>query len=129
MRTELIITGAFPPYPNEEREINPDRFGRRLGEFVCKLLEENGLTVSDFYPTDSCYEIRVEQPDHPIIIHVVTGNMGGEEVNFLISIEAKGIIRSFWSLFRKMPLPPLMEKLRGIIVDGLKREGMELYEE
>lgn len=46
MRTHLeFLSDAFPAYSNEEDEINPGIYGKRLAEFLAEKLPGQGFTV------------------------------------------------------------------------------------
>ena len=115
MKTSIYLkTSLFPPYPDEEEDINPGRFGKRLGEFVKDVLEKNGIEVADLYATDSCYELRIDQFDFPVYIQ--TGNLDGEKTEFLISIEPKKPFVRKW--FRKIPTAPIVEQLSTALLQA-----------
>ncbi len=126
MKTNIFIkSNLFPAYPNEEKEINPGRFGKRLGEFVKETLIKNSIEVADFYSTDSSYELRINNFDFDIF--VLTGNLDGEENCFLISIEPKKeFVRK---LFKKIPTRPAIEKIYNVIMNELLKEKIEIIEE
>ncbi len=123
MKTDIFIkSDLFPAYKDEEKDINPGRFGKKLGEFIKNALIKNNIEVADFYPTDSCYEIRINKFNFDIF--VLTGNLDGEENHFLISIEPKKeFVRK---LFKKIPTKPAIEKIYNIIVDELLKEKIEI---
>ncbi len=132
MKTEIYIkSNLFPAYPNEEEEINPGRFGRKLGEFVREALVKNGVEVVDLYPTDYGYEMRIVQFDFDVF--VITGNVDEEENIdskenlFLISIDPnKDYVRKF---FKKIPTKPVIEKVYNIIMNELLKEKIEIIAE
>lgn len=100
MQTEIIIeTNLFPAYPNEELEINPGRFGKRLAEYLREELEKNNIEVADLYSTDYSYELKIDK--YKFDVYIMTGNIDGEKKRFVISIEPKKeFIRK---LFKKIP--------------------------
>lgn len=100
MRTDIkIYSNSFSPYENEEQEINPGRFGKRLAEFLKTELETKGIEVAEIYPTDYAYELRIEKFNFKI--YVIAGNIDGEKEHFLISIEPKK--KYIRKLFKKIP--------------------------
>jgi hypothetical protein len=100
MQTEIIIeTNLFPAYPNEELEINPGRFGKRLAEYLIKELEKDNIKVADLYATDYSYELKIEE--YKFNIYIMTGNIDGERNKFIISIEPKK--KFIRKLFKRIP--------------------------
>ena len=60
----------FPPYPREEEETNPGRFGKRLGEFLVAGLRKAGLACKDPQPEDWGWRIDVQNDAFPLWIGV-----------------------------------------------------------
>lgn len=53
MKTHVEFrSDKFPPYEGEEKEINPDLWGKRLGEYLKDKLQPEGIIVEDLIPED-----------------------------------------------------------------------------
>jgi len=112
MITELHIkTNIFSSYSNESEEINPGRFGKQLAEYIEKTLNTGGIQIADIYPTDSSYELRIDE--FKFKLYIQTGNIDGETDEFLISIEPKK--KFVRKLFKKIPTEELINKVYNII--------------
>ncbi len=123
MKTEITINSEkFPAYPNEDRDTNPGRFGKRLGEFIIQVLANHNIATADFYPTDYCYELRIDQFDFKVYIDA--GNIDGTEDSFLISIEPKKEFVRKW--FKKISTKPVIENIYNILIDVFYKEGIEI---
>jgi hypothetical protein len=118
MQNQITIRSKlFPTYPKEEDEINPGRFGKRLAEHIKLILSENGITVSSIYPTDSSYELRIDQ--FPFPVYIQAGNMDGEDEEFLIFIEPnKKFVRKF---FRKIPTEDIINEIFNLIYTSFQK--------
>ena len=47
MRAQLeFLSADFPPYPGEDQQVNPGRYGIRLAEFLSQELPAHGFPVS-----------------------------------------------------------------------------------
>ncbi|MBB3696508.1 hypothetical protein KMW28_24235 [Flammeovirga yaeyamensis] len=117
MNTDILIKSKlFSAYPNEELDINPGRFGKKLGEFVSNALKENNIETADLYPTDYCYELRIDQ--YEFKVYILTGNIDGTDNEFLISIEPKKEYIRKW--FRKISTVDIIMKIQKTINDACK---------
>lgn len=69
MRTQVeFFSDAFPSYPNEDEEINPGIWGKRLAEYLVSQLPQHGITPGEFYAEDWGWEIPIENEAFPIYI-------------------------------------------------------------
>jgi len=117
METEIYIKSElFPPYPREEDDINPGRFGKRLAEFTKSLLSAKNIDVADLYPTDYSYELRLDQFKFNVFISI--GNIDDKKNEFLISISPKKEFKR--KLFKKIPTKETIEKIYDTIKKGIK---------
>ena len=67
MRTHLeFISSEFPAYPNEEEEINPGRFGKRLAEYLSEELKYRGFKVQSIGFEDWGVMVDIFHPDFPV---------------------------------------------------------------
>lgn len=69
MRTHLEFTSnAFPPYPEEEAEINPGIWGKRLAEFIVSRLPTHGIETGAIVPEDWGWVIPIKNEAFPMFI-------------------------------------------------------------
>ena len=53
MKTHVEFrSDKFPPYEGEEEEINPDLWGKRLGEYLKEKLQPEGIETEELIPED-----------------------------------------------------------------------------
>lgn len=53
MKTHVEFrSDKFPPYEGEEEKINPDLWGKRLGEYLKEKLQPEGVVVEELIPED-----------------------------------------------------------------------------
>ena len=100
MRTQVQFrSDAFPAYPEEDELINPDRWGKRLAEFLAAKLPEHGVKVGPIYAEDWGWGIPIE--NEAFAMFVGCGNVTWEGNTFACSIEpSKPEVRK--GLFRKV---------------------------
>ncbi|WP_053978620.1 hypothetical protein [Mangrovimonas xylaniphaga] len=112
----FIKSNLFPPYPNEEDEINPGRFGKKLAEFIKQNLEQNNIQVADIYPTDYAYEMRLDQ--YKFSVYLITGNIDEETDQFIVTIKPnKEFIRK---LFKKISTKETLEPIYSTILNSFE---------
>jgi hypothetical protein len=58
----------FPPYEGEERQVNPDLWGKRLAEFLCERLLAEGYKTEEPFSEDWGWHIDVENEDFSLWI-------------------------------------------------------------
>jgi hypothetical protein len=67
MRTHVeFVSTHFPAYPEEDEEVNPDRFGRRLAEFFAAELPNHGFVVASIGAEDWGWMVELENPAFPL---------------------------------------------------------------
>ena len=117
MNTEISIQSKlFPSYPNEEDDMNPGRFGKKLGEYIQHVLEKEHIQVADLYPTDYSYEIRIDQFEFSI--YVQAGNVDGETEEFIVFVEpTKPFIRKW---FKKIPTKERVQSIYNILLEDFQ---------
>lgn len=112
----IIKSSLFPSYPNEEDDINPGRFGKKLAEFVKQNLEKDGIQVADIYPTDYAYELRLDQ--FKFSVFVIIGNIDGETDQFICAVEPnKEFVRK---LFKKIPTKDTLTPIYNSILKSFQ---------
>lgn len=120
MRTHLeFLSDEFPPYPGEEEEINPGRYGKRLAEFLAEKLPAHGFSVQAIDFEDWGVRIDIANPEYAVWIGC--GNYEEYENGFLCFIEpSKPFVRKF---FKKLPTAPIVETLAAAIEQILISSG------
>src|SRR5215207_7134056 len=100
MRTLVQFrSDAFPAYPGEDELINPERWGKRLAEFLAAKLPEHGVKVGPIYAEDWGWGIPIENEAFPMFVGC--GNVTWEGNMFACSIwPSKREVRK--GLFRKV---------------------------
>jgi hypothetical protein len=67
MRTHVEFrSAAFPPYPGEEEQINPDLYGKRLAEFVFDALSRAGFEPDEPGPEDWGWCVTIKNREFPL---------------------------------------------------------------
>ena len=80
MRSHVeFISTEFPAYPNEKDEINPDRFGKRLAEFLSTQLPKFGFQVESIGAEDWGWMVELENESFPL--WVGCGNCSGQVIS------------------------------------------------
>ncbi len=120
MRAQVeFVSADFPPYPGEDQQLNPGRYGIRLAEFLAQELPAYGFPVESL--TVEMWGVRVglQHADYPL--WVGCGNYEAHENGFLCFIEpAKPTVRKW---FRKLPNAPTVERLATAIESILQGSG------
>ena len=75
----------FPSYENEDQEVNPGLFGKRLAEFLSQKLTEEGFEVEKILAEDWGWMVSIRNPDFALWIGC--GHQFGPVDNFLCFIE------------------------------------------
>ena len=120
MRAQFqFVSADFPPYPGEEQQINPGRYGRRLAEFLAQQLPAQGFPVRTVGVEDWGVMVELENPDYPLWIGC--GNYEEHENGFLCFIEPSTPHVRKW--FRKFANAPTVERLAAAIEAILLASG------
>jgi len=100
MRTYFKFqSDKFPPYKGEEKEINPNRWGKRLAEFLHQSLAKKGIEVENIIPEDWGWIVPIKNDEFPLWIGC--GNYGDHSNEYLCFIEpSKPAIRKWF--FKKI---------------------------
>ncbi|MFH1128880.1 MAG: hypothetical protein V1699_05685 [Candidatus Omnitrophota bacterium] len=101
MKTKVEFRSAkFPAYENEQDEINPGRWGKRIAEYLSSKLREKDITVGNIYLEDWGWAIPIE--GQPVKMWIGCGNYEEYPDGFLCFIEpSKPIIKK---LFKKIDI-------------------------
>src|SRR5690348_14936914 len=112
MKTHLEFrSSAFPPYPGEEDQINPDLFGKRLAEFVVEALKADGFNPDEPGPEDWGWSVTIENSAFPL--WVGCGHYQEYEDGFLCFIEpSKPYVRRW---FRRIPTEAVVGRVGTVL--------------
>lgn len=120
MRAQFeFVSADFPPYPGEDQQINPGRYGMRLAEFLAQQLPAHGFAVRTVGVEDWGVMVELENPDYPLWIGC--GNYEEHEDGFLCFIEPSTPFVRKW--FRKYANAPTVERLASAIETILESSG------
>jgi hypothetical protein len=120
MKTHLEFTStAFPSYPEEDKEINPGIFGKRLAEFLAEGLRKQGFKVLGIGAEDWGWMVEIENQAFPLWIGCANYEDG--ENGFQCFIEpSKPFVRKWFS---KIETGPTVEKLAAALEAVLLQSG------
>ena len=122
MKTHVEFRSTlFPPYPNEEDEINPCRWGKRLAEFIHSGLKDRGFDVIEPGAEDWGWMVEIRNDAFPLFIGC--GNIDGEDDEYLCFIEpSTPFVRRF--LFKKISTEAEVTRLQAALDSILSSEPM-----
>ena len=122
MKTHVEFRSTlFPPYPNEEDEINPGRWGKRLAEFIHAGLMDRGFAVIEPGAEDWGWMVEIRNDAFPLFIGC--GNIDGEDDEYLCFIEpSTPFVRRF--LFKKISTEAEVTRLQAALDSILSSEPM-----
>ena len=122
MKTHVEFRSTlFPPYPNEEDEINPGRWGKRLAEFIHSGLKDRGFDVIEPGAEDWGWMVEIRNDAFPLFIGC--GNIDGEDDEYLCFIEpSTPFVRRF--LFKKISTEAEVTRLQAALDSILSSEPM-----
>ena len=104
-------SSKFPPYDDEEGQVNPKRYGRRLAEYIRQHLVESGLQCDDIRAEDWGWVVPVR--NDTFNLWVGCGNYEEYQDGFLCFIEpSKPVIRT---MFKKVDTTPQVTRLADTI--------------
>ncbi len=117
MKTHVEFrSSAFPPYPDEEDQINPGRFGKRLAEFIVQTLASAGFEPDEPGAEDWGWCVTVRNDSFPL--WVGCGNYDEYSNGFLCFIEpSKPFVRRW---FRKVPTEATVARVAELLEAALR---------
>ena len=117
MKTQVEFkSNAFPAYPDEERQINPGRWGKKLAEYLKIKIENYGFRTKNIIAEDWGWEIPIE--NDKFTFFVGCGNYEEYENGFLVFISPdKPFIRK---LFKKISTIEDVSKLSQALDEILR---------
>lgn len=117
MRTHLeFVSAQFPPYPEEDEEINPGRYGKRLAEFLAAQLPAHGFPVAGIGLEDWGVRVDLENEDYPLWLGC--GNYEEFPDGFLVFIEPSQAYVRRW--LKRIPTASTVERLAAAVEAALK---------
>jgi hypothetical protein len=82
MKTQVAFRSAkFPPYEDEEEQINPGLWGKRLAEFLVQKLSEKGIRTEEIIAEDWGWYIPIQNDGFRLAI--CCGHQYGDDDEFL----------------------------------------------
>lgn len=120
MQTHLEFrSNNFPPYPGEEDEINPGRYGKRLAECLAGELPKHGFNITGMCPEDWGWRLDLQNAAFPLWIGC--GNYEEYDDGFLCFIEpSKPVIRRW---LKSVQTALVVERLASALESVLQRTG------
>ncbi len=114
MRTHVEFRSSkFPAYEDEQYEVNPGCFGKRVAEFLAAGLTQDGFGIGDVIAEDWGWVVPVENPGFRLWIGCGNYDEYPDGDGFLCFIEPHTpFIRR---LFRKIDTTERVGALRGAI--------------
>lgn len=112
MKTHVEFrSSSFPPYDGEEELVNPDRYGKRLAQYLQRELPKHGLPVTGISPEDWGWMVELENETFPLWIGC--GHYQEYEDGFLCFVEpGKAVIRRG---FRRIDTRPRLERVASAL--------------
>tara|TARA_R100000027_G_C2248156_1_gene93739 strand:+ start:2032 stop:2427 length:396 start_codon:yes stop_codon:yes gene_type:complete len=108
MKTQVEFrSDKFPPYENEEEEINPGLWGRRLAEYLIANLKEKGIPIKNPIAEDWGYYLEIENKEFRLAI--CCGHQYGDDDEFLCFTEPR--TPKIRKLFKKIDASEQLEKI------------------
>jgi hypothetical protein len=100
MRTHVEFRSPkFQPYPDEEGEVNPGLWGKRLAEYLLQNLRERGIETGEIYSEDWGWVVPLRHD--AFSMWVGCGHYQEYEDGYLVFIEpSKPLVRK--GLFKKI---------------------------
>ena len=117
-------SSAFPPYDSQWKDINPDRFGTRLAEYLSAELRKRGENVGEMMLED--WGVRLPIEDARFDLWIGIGNYDEYPDGFLCFIEPHTeYVRKLLTFWKRVPTRQRIEELRHRIDDALRaHEGI-----
>ena len=119
-RTASFNSSQFPKYPKEDEEtINPNRWGKRLAEWLRTELSKDNIESDDLFPEDWGWVISIKNDVFPLWIGC--GIVDETEDEFIIFVEAEpGFLKQ---LFKKVDTKSRVEKINSALDKILKNNS------
>lgn len=123
MRTHVEFrSDKFPPYPDEEVQVNPGLWGKRLAEHLRAQLAGKGIAVGEIYAEDWGWAVPLHHDAFPLWIGC--GHYQAYPNGYLVFIEpSQPILRK--GLFKKIDTTADVERIAAVL-DGILRTDPEI---
>ena len=120
MRTNLEFrSNAFPPYADEDEEVNPGRYGKRLAQFLAAELPRRGFDIAGVCAEDWGWRLDLQNDAFPL--WVGCGNYEEFEDGFLCFIEpSKPVVRQW---LKSIPTTETVERVAIALEQALLQSG------
>jgi hypothetical protein len=130
MKTQVEFrSDKFPPYEGEEEQINPNRWGKRLAEYLERELNARGIETGRLVPEDWGWWLRVKS--HGFSMWIGCGNYEEYPNGYLCFVEpSKPVV---WRLFRRIDTTEqvgrVTEALNQILASDPEIHGVRWWSE
>ncbi len=112
-------SAAFPPFPGEEEQINPGRYGRRLAEFLSAELSTRGFEVDGVRAED--WGWRIDLRHNAFALWIGCGNSDEQEDGFLCFIQPSQPFVRQW--LKRIPTLDPVERLATALESIIRESG------
>lgn len=116
MKTQVAFRSAkFPPYEDEEEQINPGLWGKRLAEFLVQKLSEKGIRTEEIIAEDWGWYIPIQNDGFRLAI--CCGHQYGDDDEFLCFTDpgTPVVKKLFKRIDATVPLTELTEAMQQIL--------------
>lgn len=116
MKTQVEFRSSkFPPYEDEEEQINPGLWGKRLAEYLVQKLAEKGIATEEMIAEDWGWYVPVRNEEFRLAI--CCGHQDGDDNEFLCFTDpSTPIIKKFFTkIDATAQLTRLTEALQQIL--------------
>lgn len=112
MKTQVEFRSSkFPPYEDEEEQINPGLWGKRLAEYLVEKLADQGIETDQIVAEDWGWYIPVRTPEFRLAL--CCGHQSGEDDQFLCFTDpATPVVKKF---FKKIDATPQLTRLTAAL--------------
>jgi hypothetical protein len=120
MRTNLEFqSSAFPALPDEDRQVNPGRYGKALADFLASALPRYGLEITSVSAEDWGWRINLRNDAFPLWLGC--GNYDEFENGFLCFIEPSAPFIRHW--LKRIETSSTVERLATAVESVLRDSG------
>lgn len=120
MKTQVEFRSSkFPPYLDEEEQINPGLWGRRLAEYLVEGLAKKGVETEEFLAEDWGYYIPVQ--NEGFRLGICCGHQQGDDDELLCFTDpGKPSVRKF---FKKIDATSQLTRLTAALREILDADA------
>ena len=108
-------SSKFPPYEDEDEQINPGLWGKRLAEYLVQKLAERGIQTEEMVAEDWGWYVPVRNEGFRLAL--CCGHQNGDDDEFLCFTDPKSpVVKKLFKTIDAAPqLTRLTEALRQIL--------------